>query len=78
MFWPPLLWNQDETDEVCNTNYGLQPRYDWALDTFGGANPKHDFASLTNVIFSNGEYDGWLYGGVIEPINDETKVFIIK
>lgn len=78
MFWPPVLWDQEETDRVCLTNYKLKPQYDWVLDQFGGRNPKHDFASLTNVIFTNGDYDPWIFGGVTEPLNDQTLVLIIE
>ena len=48
------------------------------LDNFGGRNPKKDFSSLENVIFSNGELDPWLYGGITEDINDRVKVILIS
>jgi hypothetical protein len=32
----------------------MTPKYDWALDYFGGRNVSKDFASYSNIVFTNG------------------------
>jgi hypothetical protein len=32
----------------------MTPKYDWALDFFGGRDVSKDFASYSNIVFSNG------------------------
>lgn len=32
----PRPWNYDNYTQVCNQTYGQIPRYDWAIDFFGG------------------------------------------
>jgi len=49
----------------------MTPQFDWALDYWGGRNPKKDFVSASNIIFSNGELDPWQAGGVLSKINDD-------
>ena len=49
--------------------YGLTPNYQWALDNFGGYDYTKDFVDYTNIIFSNGELDPWMAGGVTSWTN---------
>jgi lysosomal Pro-X carboxypeptidase len=44
----------------------MTPKYDWALDFFGGRNIVRDFSSYSNIVFSNGDLDPWSAGGVTE------------
>ena len=50
----------------------MTPKYDWALDYFGGRNPEVDFASYSNIVFSNGKLDPWHAGGITQNITDNT------
>ena len=43
MFLPAQIWDEEEVTAGCQKSYGLTPQYDWALDNFGGRNPKKDF-----------------------------------
>lgn len=59
MFWPPEEWDEGEYTLYCEAEFGMTPQFNWALDYWGGRNPKKDFASLSNIIFSNGALDPW-------------------
>jgi lysosomal Pro-X carboxypeptidase len=49
---------------MCQELYGLTPRYQWALDYFGGYDIEKDFLGMTNIVWSNGELDPWTAGGL--------------
>ena len=55
----------------------MTPKYDWALTYFGGRNPCKDFASSSNIIFSNGKYDPWHGGGVLTDCMVNNKVILM-
>jgi len=76
MFWPPQLWDEGELFSFCQRNFDLRPQFDWALDTFGGRNPKSDFRHISNIIFSNGELDPWHTGGVLYTVGDAVVISI--
>ena len=59
----PDLWDDDEFKERCRSKYQTEPQFDWALDFFGGRNPKKDFNRCSNIVFFNGELDPWKTGG---------------
>ena len=56
----------------------MTPKYDWALDYFGGRNPSKDFAASSNIIFSNGKYDPWSGGGVLDNVMVNNEVIVIE
>lgn len=72
MFVPPQQWDEHQTTVDCMAKYSLTPQFDWALDYFGGRNPKRDFAKTSNIIFSNGALDPWHVGGVNYNVSEET------
>ena len=75
--FPPAEWNEKENSAQCEAMYGESPQYNWALEYFGGINPKKDFMKASNIIFSNGTLDPWHAGGVLEQVSDETiSIFI--
>lgn len=76
--FPPADWDETANTEWCQVVYGLTPQYNWALDYFGGRDPKRDFMKASNIIFSNGSLDPWQAGGVLEPVSDETVVLYIE
>lgn len=71
-------FNYTEYTKFCQDTYGLTPNYEWALDNFGGYNYTKDFKPYTNIIFSNGELDPWMAGGVTSWTNIYTPFYVIK
>ena len=76
--FPTAAWNEEENDAYCDATYGEKPQYNWALDYFGGRQPKLDFMKVSNIIFSNGELDPWHAGGVLENVSKESIAIYIK
>ena len=56
----------------------MTPNYAWALDNFGGYDYKKEFKSYSNIIFSNGERDPWMAGGVTDHVNLDLPFYVIK
>jgi len=54
----------DANTKYCQETFGLTPQYSWALDYFGGYDIYKDFLHLTNIVFSNGDLDPWMAGGL--------------
>lgn len=71
-------WDKTAFIENCNNTYQQTPKFDWALDFFGGRNPSKDFASASNIVFSNGDLDPWHAGGVTKNITSDTIALFIK
>ena len=65
----PRLWNATQFELDCIKTYGLKPQWDYALDYFGGRNPKKDFKDYTYIFFSNGNLDPWSSGGILYDID---------
>ena len=61
-----INWDAEAFTNSCQKKYNTTPEYEWALDYFGGRNPKKDFESHSNIIFSNGWYDPWQSGGFLQ------------
>ena len=57
--FPAATWSDKEDTASCELRYSLKPQYNWALEYFGGTNPKKDFMKASNIVFSNGERDPW-------------------
>lgn len=57
--FPAATWSDKEDTASCELRYSLKPQYNWALEYFGGMNPKKDFMKASNIVFSNGELDPW-------------------
>jgi len=69
MFYPEL-YDSEEWLEYCMNNFGELNQPAWILDYFGGRRPNLDFKDHTNIIFSNGQFDPWHIGGVLQQIGD--------
>ena len=50
------------------------PDLDFPTINFGGKDPKHDYASLSNVLFLNGEKDPWYEMCVNFKVGDATVI----
>ena len=71
-------WYKQGFTNECEKQFNMTPKYEWALDYFGGRQPEKDFAAATNLIFANGDLDPWHGGGVIKNITDNTMALFIK
>lgn len=69
---------QQEFADMCMKTYGVVPKWNYALDQFGGRKPEVDFAAASNIIWSNGEGDPWSNGGILENIGAEHKVLSVR
>lgn len=56
----------------------MTPQYDWALDFFGGREPRRDFLYYTNIVWVNGEFDPWHGGGINQNITSGTTAIFVK
>jgi len=71
-------WDQEAHTKFCQDTFGLTPKYDWALDYWGGRDIARDFASASKIIFSNGKLDPWSVGGINQNKTADTIVLTIK
>jgi len=75
--FPARPWNYTQNTEQCNETWGVQSRYDWALNFYGGWNVELDFAAYTNIFFSNGILDPWRAGGVQQNVSSTVVSYIM-
>lgn len=76
--FPAYTWSNKVDTAYCEAAYSLRPQYSWALEYFGGINPKKDFMKASNIVFSNGELDPWQAGGVTFEVSKETTALYIE
>jgi lysosomal Pro-X carboxypeptidase len=62
-FWPPLVVDEQSLTEQCLATYGMSPRIGAAAVEFGGS-VRDTVAGMSNIIWSNGEFDPWRKYGV--------------
>jgi len=69
-----IYWKEPVNDtaalEACEAQWGVRPRRRWANTEWGGRR----LNGLTNVVFSNGLFDPWHEGGVMESLSDSVTV----
>lgn len=65
MFWDEPF-NETEARRGCKDTWGVTPRRLWAQIEWGGRR----IESASNIVFSNGLYDPWHGGGVLENVSD--------
>jgi len=75
--FPSRPWDYQANSKFCKDTYGVQSRYDWALNEFGGWDVKKDLVGYSNILFSNGLLDPWHAGGVLVNITDSVTSIII-
>lgn len=71
-------WDQYAHTDSCKKNYGLDPKYNWALDYFGGRDVAADFEKSSNIIWSNGDVDPWSGGGIMTNSTVKNIALVIK
>lgn len=74
MFWEDL-WIPEIYKYLCRYSWSdTMPRpYSVAMQ-FGG----RELRTASNIVFSNGEYDPWMNGGVVTNVSDSCLTLIIK
>ena len=70
MFWP-IDENMTKINQHCKDTQGVEPRPDWIATEFGGT------AGASNIVFSNGLYDPWSSGGVLNNISESAIAVVI-
>ena len=76
--FPASNWDSAAFSASCKAKYGVEPDYDWAFRTFGGANVKKDFLGYNHIIYPNGWLDPWASGGVREFVNIPSPYYMIE
>jgi lysosomal Pro-X carboxypeptidase len=72
MFWPDR-WDADEAAAGCKQQWGVETGRIWATVEWGGRR----ISAASNIVFSNGLYDPWHGGGVLQNISDSVRSVII-
>ena len=74
IFWS-APWNGDEAAEGCFQTYGFHPNRNHFALAYGS--PSDWARTSSNIIWSQGEYDPWKGGGVVEDLSDSLRAVII-
>lgn len=69
----PHTWNLKAFSDACFKQWHVRPRPSWIPTLYGGKN----ISSHTNIIFSNGELDPWIGGGVTKDITNTLVAVVI-
>ncbi|XP_067307027.1 lysosomal Pro-X carboxypeptidase isoform X2 [Pseudorasbora parva] len=70
----PQPWNFQAFSDECYNQFGVRPREDWAEIVYGGRN----IGAHSNIIFSNGNLDPWMSGGVTESLSKSLVAIMIN
>ena len=72
-------WNSDDTAERCKNKYGFQPDRNHVAFSYG--TPSDWAKDASNIVWSQGEYDPWRGGGMVDVDdavwNDSLIAFVI-
>ena len=76
MFWDEP-WNGTATAQRCSDQYGVYPdRYHIALE-YGTPDDWQEDEAISNIVWSQGEYDPWKGGGMTRNISDSLISIVI-
>ncbi|KAK6173591.1 hypothetical protein SNE40_017012 [Patella caerulea] len=70
----PIVWNYTDVSESCYKQFKIRPRRDWVITNYWGKS----LSAASNIIFSNGQFDPWSSGGVLESLSDSLIAIHIK
>lgn len=73
MFWS-APWSFDLYAQGCQQRWGITPNQYWIEAYYGG----RDIASVTNLVFSQGELDPWLGGGPSINLTSSIVSYVIQ
>jgi hypothetical protein len=76
--FPKYEFNKTAYIAYCQAKFGLTPDFAYPLSEYGGMNVGRDFKDYSNIIFSNGELDPRMAGGVTEYITLKLPYYLIK
>ncbi len=74
IFWD-TPWDGDDTANRCLEKYGFEPDRKHIAYSYG--TPTDWATEVTNIVWSQGEYDPWRGGGVQESLSDSLIAFVI-
>nr|XP_017214720.1 lysosomal Pro-X carboxypeptidase isoform X2 [Danio rerio] len=69
----PQPWSFQAFSDECYNQFGVRPREDWAETVYGGRN----IHAHSNIIFSNGNLDPWMSGGVTKSLSESLLAIMI-
>ncbi|XP_051535604.1 lysosomal Pro-X carboxypeptidase isoform X3 [Myxocyprinus asiaticus] len=69
----PQPWNFQAFSDECFAQFGVRPREDWIEIVYGGRN----ISAHSNIIFSNGDRDPWVSGGVTKSLSESLVAIMI-
>lgn len=64
MFWPWAI-NASTVTQHCVDKWGFAPRFQWIAQAYGVGGAHGGALGGSNIVFSNGAYDPWSSGGVV-------------
>jgi lysosomal Pro-X carboxypeptidase len=70
----PNPWNLDAFLRECHSKWGVTGRPYWATTYYGGEN----IGAASNIVFSNGDLDPWMGGGIVKTISESVIAIIIE
>lgn len=72
--FPELPWGVDERRGYCQNQFNITPRVAWDAEEFFGL----DLRYASNIIFSNGDLDPWMDGGVNKDVSSSVVAILVK
>ena len=77
--FPPYPWNSDAQVAYCTAKYGVYPRTDWVAINYGMSPLNAEVLKYaSNIMFTDGQLDPWLYGCVKSTSNPNLQVMIMR
>ncbi|KAL0489918.1 lysosomal Pro-X carboxypeptidase PRCP [Acrasis kona] len=70
----PRPWNLEAFVSQCKASWNVTSRPKWAATYYGGK----DISASSNIVFSNGDLDPWMGGGITESISESIVAIVIK
>lgn len=72
--FPVLPFTMEQRDDFCQSRWNMKPRNNWlAADMFVPG-----LKGASNIVFSNGDLDPWMKGGVLHNISDSIISLVVK
>ncbi|KAK3773020.1 hypothetical protein RRG08_061321 [Elysia crispata] len=72
--FPELPWDTDIRRSYCQQQFNITPRVAWDAEDFFGLDLKY----ASNIIFSNGDLDPWMGGGVTKDVSSSVVAILVE